>query len=227
MRKLCILTLLFDLAWFLPIAKAEGIGYVDLEQVLNTFTNAQELQRQYQELANELQLIINRHLSNYMLTSQERAEFKGLIAKTTLTESERKRLEELENLAAGRQRELQELENQQNLTDTQKQRLSELQGLRSAADIDINTIVKEYQDQLNKKRDELTTKMEKDIKDKLAKLGITVKENEDVTPYIKQAVDKAIAQVAKAKNLSLVLSNQVVLFGGVDITAEVIKAINK
>lgn len=226
-KKVVIVALMLFVFCAVSLAQAPGVGYVDLERVLNNFTNAQELQKQYQELASNLQNIVNRHLSNFMLTSEERVEFKQLIAKPTLTESEKKRLEELENLAAGRQRELQELENLQNLTDAQKQRLTELQGLRNQASSDIDAVVKEYNDQLNRKRDELTAKMEGDIKSKLAKLGITVKENEDLTVYIKQAVDKAIAEVAKANNLSLVLSSQVVLFGGVDITDKVIKALNK
>lgn len=226
-KKVVIVALMLFVFCTVSLAQALGVGYVDLERVLNNFTNAQELQKQYQELASNLQNIVNRHLSNFMLTSEERVEFKQLIAKPTLTESEKKRLEELENLAAGRQRELQELENLQNLTDAQKQRLTELQGLRNQASSDIDAVVKEYNDQLNRKRDELTAKMEGEIKSKLAKLGITVKENEDLTVYIKQAVDKAIAEVAKANNLSLVLSSQVVLFGGVDITDKVIKALNK
>lgn len=226
MKKL-LLALFIGLLCFLPQARTEGIGYVDLEKVLNTFTNAQEFQKQFQDLANNLQQIVNLHLSNYMLTSQERTEFKQLAVKTSLTDSEKNRLQELENLAASRQKELQELENLQNPTDAQKQRLSELQGIRDAASKDIDAIVKEYNDQLNQRRDELTKKMENDIKAKLAKLGVTVKENEDLSLYIKQAVDKAIAQVAKANNLTLVLSNQVVLFGGVDITDKVIQALTK
>lgn len=227
MRKVLICILLLFFLWFVPSAKTEGVGRVDLEKVYNTFTNAQEFQRQFQELANNLQDIVNRHLSNYMLTSPERAEFKQLIGKTVLTDSEKQRLQELENLAAGRQREIQELENLQNPTEAQKQRLSELQGLRNQASSDIDAIVREYNDQLNQKRGELTAKMEGDIKNKLAKLGITVKENEDLTVYIRQAVDKAIAEVAKANNLSLVLNSQAVLFGGVDITDKVIKALTK
>jgi len=227
MKKLCIISLLCGLVCLLPQAKAEGVGYVDLEKVLNTLTNADESQKQFQDLATNLQQIVNLHMSNYMLTSQERGEFKQLLDKTTLTDSEKKRLQELENLAAGRQKELQELENLQNPTDAQKQRLTELQSLRDAAYKDIDAIVKQYNEQLNQRRTELTSKMESDLKNKLAKLGITVKENEDITLYIKQAVDNAIAQVAKANNLSLVLSNQVVLFGGVDITDKVIQALQK
>jgi len=229
MRKVFLGVLLLCLSLLLPSAMAEGIGYVDLEKVLNSFTNVQELQNQFQELANNLQQIVNLHMSNFMLTSQERAEFKQLITKTNLTDSEKQRLQELEKLSTDRQKELQELENLKNLSDAQKQRLSELQGIRDTASKDIDAIVKEYNDQLNQKRQELTSKMENDIKNKLAKLGITVKEgsNEDLTPYIKQAVDKAIADVAKANNLSLVLSSQAVLFGGVDITDKVIQALNK
>jgi len=229
MRKVFFGVLLLCLSLLLPSAMAEGIGYVDLEKVLNSFTNAQELQNQFQELANNLQQIVNLHMSNFMLTSQERAEFKQLIAKTNLTDSEKQRLQELEKLSTDRQKELQELENLKNLSDAQKQRLSELQNIRDTASKDIDAIVKEYNDQLNQKRQELTSKMENDIKNKLAKLGITVKEgsNEDLTTYIKQAVDKAIADVAKANNLSLVLSSQAVLFGGVDITDKVIQALNK
>lgn len=229
MRKVFLGVLLLCLSLLLPSAMAEGIGYVDLEKVLNSFTNARELQNQFQELANNLQQIVNLHMSNFMLTSQERAEFKQLITKTNLTDSEKQRLQELEKLSTDRQKELQELENLKNLSDAQKQRLSELQSIRDTASKDIEAITKEYNEQLNQKYQELTSKMENDIKSKLAKLGITVKEgsNEDLTSYIKQAVDKAIADVAKANNLSLVLSSQVVLFGGVDITDKVIKALNK
>ncbi|MBC7328467.1 OmpH family outer membrane protein [bacterium] len=227
MKKVFVFVLFVALAFLPQMARAEGIGRVDIDKVVNSFTNAEEFQKQYQDVLNNLQQVLNLHQSNLMLTSQERAEFKQLISKTTLTDSEKQRLQELENIATGRLKELQELENNRNLNDTQKQRLTELQNIRDAASKDIDAIVQEYNNQLNQKREELSKKMESQLREKLAKLGITVKENEDITPYIKQAIDKAIEQVAKENNLSVVLSSQVVFYGGVDITDKVIKALNK
>jgi len=149
------------------------------------------------------------------------------LAKPNLTDSEKKRLQELETLASDRQKELQNLENLQNPNDTQKQRLNELQTLRQTASKDIDAIVQDYNNQLNQKRQEIINKLDQDIRTRLQKLGISVKEGEDLGTYIDQAIRKAIEQVAKANNLSLVLSNQAVLYGGVDITDKVIQALNK
>ena len=209
MKKLFTMTALFCLTLLLPKARAQEIGYVDMQKILNEFTKAEEAQKQLQDFANSLQEIINRHLSNFMLTSQEREELKQLIAKPNLTDSEKKRVQELETLASERQKELQNLENLQSPTDTQKQRLTELQNIRTAAQKDIDAVVQEYNNKLNQKRQEILDKLEKDIRARLQKLGITVKENEDLGPYIDQAVRKAVEQVAKANKLSIVLSNHV------------------
>jgi Skp family chaperone for outer membrane proteins len=227
MKKLFITIALFCLTLLLPKAQAEEIGYVDMQRVLNEFTHADEAQKQLQDYANSLQEIVNRHLSNYMLTSQEREELKQLIAKPNLTDSEKKRLQELETLASDRQKELQNLENLQNPTDAQKQRLSELQTLRQTASKDIDAVVQEYNNQINQKRQEILSKLDKDIRARLQKLGISVKENEDLGVYIDQAIRRTIEQVAKANKISLVLSNQIVLYGGVDITDKVIQALTK
>jgi Skp family chaperone for outer membrane proteins len=227
MKRLFITVPLLCLTLLLPKAQAEGIGYVDMQRVLNEFTHADEAQKQLQDYANSLQEVVNRHVSNYMLTSQERDELKQLIAKPNLTDSEKKRLQELETLASDRQKELQNLENLQNPTDTQKQRLNELQTLRQTASKDIDAVVQEYNNQLNQKRQEILGKLDQDIRARLQKLGISIKENEDLGPYIDQAIRRAIEQVAKANNISLVLSNQVVLYGGVDITDKVIQGLTK
>jgi Skp family chaperone for outer membrane proteins len=227
MKKLFITIALFCLTLLLPKAQAEEIGYVDMQRVLNEFTHADEAQKQLQDYANSLQEIVNRHLSNYMLTSQEREELKQLIAKPNLTDSEKKRLQELETLASDRQKELQNLENLQNPTDAQKQRLSELQTLRQTASKDIDAVVQEYNNQINQKRQEILSKLDKDIRARLQKLGISVKENEDLGVYIDQAIRRTIEQVAKANKISLVLSNQIVLYGGVDITDKVIQGLTK
>jgi len=227
MKRLLFAIPLLCLTLLLPKAQAEGVGYVDMQRVLNAFTHADDAQKQLQDYANSLQEIINRHVSNYMLTTQEREELKQLLAKPNLTDSQKKRLQELETLASDRQKELQNLENLQNLNDTQKQRLNELQTLRQTASKDIDAIVQDYNNQLNQKRQEIINKLDQDIRTRLQKLGISVKEGEDLGTYIDQAIRKAIEQVAKANNLSLVLSNQVVLYGGVDITDKVIQALNK
>ena len=227
MKRLLFAIPLLCLTLLLPKAQAEGVGYVDMQRVLNAFTHADDAQKQLQDYANSLQEIINRHMSNYMLTTQEREELKQLLAKPNLTDSEKKRLQELETLASDRQKELQNLENLQNPNDTQKQRLNELQTLRQTASKDIDAIVQDYNNQLNQKRQEIINKLDQDIRTRLQKLGIRVKEDEDLGTYIDQAIRKAIEQVAKSNNLSLVLSNQVVLYGGVDITDKIIQALNK
>ncbi|MGB9607091.1 MAG: hypothetical protein ACPL7E_01000, partial [bacterium] len=128
MKKLFTSAALLCLMLLLPHARAEEIGYVDVQKVLNEFTKADQAQKQLQDYVNSLQEVINKHTSNFMLTSQEREELKQLLSKPSLSDSEKKRLQELETLASDRQKELQSLENQQNLTDAQKQRLTELQN---------------------------------------------------------------------------------------------------
>jgi Skp family chaperone for outer membrane proteins len=227
MKRLLFAIPLLCLTLLLPKAQAEGIGYVDYQKVVNAFTHADEAQKQLQDFAANLRDIVNRHQSDLMLTTQEREELKQLLTKQNLTDSEKKRLQELETLASDRLKELQNLENLQNLTEAQKQRLNELQTLRQTASKDIDAVVQEYNNQINQKGQELWSQLEKDIRARLEKLGISVKEGEDLTIYIDQAIRKAIEQVAKANNLSLVLSNQVVLYGGVDITDKVIQALTK
>lgn len=229
MKKfVAVLTLLLGMSLF-QRAGAQGIsiGYVDFSEIYNQFTNLPAAQNQLQELTNSLQQSLNLHISYFMLTTQEREELKQLLAKSSLTDADKKRIDELEQLAVSREKELQQLENTANPTEQQKKRLEELQNLRQTASRDIDAIRQEYDNRAKQKQNELLQEMEKNIRAKLQKLGINPKEGEELDPYIFQALQKVIGDVAKANNISIVLDKRAVLFGGVDLTQKVIQALNK
>jgi len=96
---------------------------------------------------------------------------------------------------------------QQELADAQKK----LEDARKAgkSDAEINKMQKKYEDELKPKKSRVEA-LDRELSGK-----------------IKKQIESVIAQVAKSKGIPTVVDKQVILYGGTDITSDVLARLNK
>jgi len=182
---------------------APKIGVVDLDKV---HTNAPRI-KQYWDEINNLKTGLEKKLEirslNMLLSGNEIEELMNLKTKTAaLTDAEKNRVKELVTAQEARATELQTLEQTKDPNDTQKARLKELQDARKNSSTAGEAITKDYDTMLKSKVDELDKKAEVDLRD-------------------------VITKVAVAKGLGIVVAKDAVLYGGIDITDDVIGKLDR
>jgi Skp family chaperone for outer membrane proteins len=181
-----------------------AFGSVNVDQVLN---ESKARQRDLQELNGLLGNLrkVNESLqrgSGVFLSEAELRELAGLYEKATPTDAEKKRIAALETSGDTRKAELARLESTPQPSDEQRRRFNELGGMRQQGEQNLQQLGEDFQGRLRKREEELTTKTIAQIKD-------------------------AIGAVAKSKNLAVVFDNKVAVYTANDITADVIKQVNK
>lgn len=139
--------------------------------------------------------------SHRLLGEDEIKELVRLRSKSPLTDADRTRIDELERISKQRDEELNALSNKAELTEQERARLKELRDLANRNDANGRTLAEDYSQQIEQRKAQLSDKITADLKD-------------------------AIARVAQAKGLATVVDKIAVLYGGVDITDDVIKALN-
>ena len=198
------------------VANAAGVGLVDYGKA-STESNLyksydQQIQRYHSELAAEFA----EFQSTSYLTSAELSELNALKAKTAQTEAEKTRVAELEGLTKKRNQRLLELQQKTNPTEAEAAELTDLTRTDRAA-----------ADQLQKKDSELAAKFSQ--------------RNAEYATDVAAKVKEAVAAVAKDKQLDLVFAKEltmpdrqgnaltlpIVLYGGTDITDDVLAKLNK
>ena len=132
-------------------------------------------------------------------------EFKKLAAlyeKDPPTEAEKKEIAQLEQAGDSRKAEVARLQSTPQPTPDQNKRLNELNGISQQGNQNLQQLSDEFQARLRKREEELTTKT------------IAV-------------IREAVGVVAKTKGLAVVFDNKVALYTANDITADVVKQVNK
>ncbi|MDH7569392.1 MAG: OmpH family outer membrane protein [Armatimonadota bacterium] len=188
------------------------IGVVDMEKVSQ---QAEPVKNAYKEL-NDTQERLMRNLQELdqyaYLSAAELREFAAILdTPGELSQGQKLRSGELKQLANDREKEWQQLAQVANPTPEQKAKMQDLARMRNEKDTVLQEIQKKYQATLNTKAQE-------------------------ILPKLSKQVDDVIAAVAKDQKLAIVLSRkvttptggeEVVLYGGVDISDEIIKRLNK
>lgn len=112
----------------------------------------------------------------------------------------------------------------------------ELQSFKENLDKDTLNKSKQLEDAKAKKigdaklkemQDKFQTEIENKRKEGLALREKKQKDLEDMSTKLKQEIDDIIKTVAKEKQVDVVVDKQLILFGGTDITEDVIKSLNK
>jgi Skp family chaperone for outer membrane proteins len=129
-------------------------------------------------------------------------ELAGLYEKDQPSDTEKKRIAELEAIGDSRKGEMSRLENTASPTDVQRKRFTELNSMHQQGEQNLAALTQDFESRLRTREDDLTKKA-------LA----TIRE--------------AIAVVAKQKGLAVVFDSKFALYAQVDITADVAKQVNK
>ena len=180
------------------------IASVDAQKLFAEYkvrkTSSDEIERLQQNLRQVLERLESN--SAVFLTETEIRELSGLLEKTQQTDADKVRISALETKARDASGELTRLQNTTSPTEPQTARLRELTALRQKGAQAAQTLGQSFQTRLQERRETLGQKVVEDVR-------------------------VAIAKVAAAKNLALVFSNEVALFSANDITADVLKELNR
>lgn len=190
-----------------PKAKPTGaeVPYVDFPDVQRAYQKTgafakyqQQIRDRIKQYGDEMKVLAQLRYS----TEAERAEALELQAKTNPSNKEKARLEELMGKADKIDNEIASLSQKMMPTDADTKRLKELSQLRTDAARDLAKAEADRRDQIRKLDLEIATKIENEI------LAL-------------------VAKYAKDEKLPLIYERRAVLFGGQDLTPEVIKKLPK
>ncbi len=183
-------------------AQSPSVGVVDMERVAAEYRAMQQLNRQFQDFQRQQETLLQRHQRAQMLADSERQEYFDLLDKSAPTQEAANRIASLERLSAERSRTLTTLRETTDRTPEQDQELERLAALHE------------------RRTDELLALHGAVEQTVLAKY-------EELSKIITDSVNAAVKQTAEAKGLTLVLRKEVVLFGGADITDDVLARLNE
>jgi len=182
-----------------------SVGYVDLAQVTEKIkdtdewkVNIQKFEAERGKKRNEIENLAKIRF----LSKAERDELSNLQAKNKPTDGEKNRIKDLEEKSTKLDQEYQKLAMTEKPNETESKRLQELTTLREKASGDL-------QEEYDRRAADLQ-KMEAQMLDDM-----------------QQKILKIVGQVSEKQNLALVVDRQAILFGGQDITKDVLEKLPK
>jgi Skp family chaperone for outer membrane proteins len=183
-------------------ASTPSWGVVDMDRVSGEYKGMQVLNQQFQEFQKQQEGQVQRHQKNRLLFDDEQREYLDLCAPTAAPTAERdKRLADLEKLSDERSRRLLDLGQKKDRTPDEEQEYQKL-------------------DRVYKQRTDEGNALQGDAqKAVLAKY-------EEFSRIITDSVNTAVKAVAQEKKLPIVVRKEIVLYGGLDISEEVIAKLN-
>jgi outer membrane protein len=180
---------------------ANNVGFVDIQKVFfecnDAKTGTAALQAEGDTLKKQLEKMAERSL----LTDDQRAEAEKLDVVAKPSDAQQKRLSELNAEAKKYEDELKTLQQVTTPDETQKVRLTELTNRQRQTVQKLQELQQKYSSTLNTK-------------------------NQDLSAKIQDKIKTAIEQVGKTKGYSTIVDKQVILYGGMDLTDEVLKVVN-
>lgn len=179
------------------------VGKIDMERVFKEYMLYQQLTEQFNGFAQKLVSRLEQRSKRYsLLLDEEWGRLVELLDKgAAATPAERAALQELQKLNNDRDVELAKLEGLPEFTDAQKKRFQELAAKRTQARQGIEEMKLRVKQQIDERDAELTAQFNGKLQ-------------------------AAVEQVADELKLQVVVQSQVVLFGGIDITDQVITSLN-
>jgi Skp family chaperone for outer membrane proteins len=178
-----------------------SVGFVDLGLVTDKLKQSQEwlvMVKQFEDNRSKFRTEMTDLTKVRYLSQQERAEFNNLKAKPKPSDSENARIKDLEGKSNKLDQEFQTLAGLEKPTKEQDDRLKEIAATREKALIMLK-------DEEQKRAQELDQ----------MHVGMLDKQQEKIL--------KIVGQVAQNKDLEMVVDRQLVLYGGQDVTPDVLK----
>lgn len=194
-----------------PAEEAPSLGVIDMGQLFNEYQEYQQANREYQEyqqkLVNQFQARLNLRRQHFMLTSDEYGELETLLLKgNDLTEADRKRVQELQSVTPRLREELAKLQSKAELSEAEKARKKELVDKQNAGLQELEERSKDFERLIQEKMRE---------------------RDAEVSAKLRAKIDAMIARIAQENKLVMVFNKDSVLYGGVDITDQVVKRLNE
>ena len=180
----------------------QKIGIVDIQRVYKDAPRIKQYMEELDGVKQTLTAKLDIRAQNMMLDENEIKELIDLKTKANPTAADTARIKQLTDLERAKDDEIKKLQETKDLNEQQKARLKELQDLMQKSKDTGNALIKDYDAQYQSKMQELQGKVDTEL----------------------QAV---INKVAEAKSLTLVFDKAGVLYGGTDITDDVINRLDR
>jgi Skp family chaperone for outer membrane proteins len=181
--------------------QALKLGVVDMAKVLDGYKAFKDADAEYKKLLSARQAQLQDRMAVRLLSEEELKEYQNVQAVVAPSEEQKKRMEQLRAVAQTREDELTGLQRVASPTDEQKKRLTELQTLGDKSSQEISTLQQRLSDEINQRNKELSEQLNKKI-------------------------EAALEAVAKEKRMDYILAKDAVLYGGRDLTDEVLAKLN-
>lgn len=172
------------------------IGVVDTQRIYSDASRIKQYREELDGFKQTLAAKLDIRAQNMMLDENEIRELIDLKVKVKPTDTETARIKAITDIERAKGEEFKKLQETKDINDQQKARLKELQDLEAKSKQTGNALIKDYEAQVQSKAGELQTKIDADL---LA----------------------AVTKVAEAKALTMILDKAGVLFGGIDVTDDV------
>lgn len=188
-----------------PIWAAEpaaGWGVVDMVRVATEYQGMHELERQFQQFQREQDQILDGRYKTRVLYDDERQEFFDLLDMGAPTEENTARLAELAGLSDKRENRLLELRQKKERTAGEEEEYRQLTGVYDQRMGELAALQATLQQARELKRAELNT-------------------------VLTDSVNGAVKAVAEEKGLPIVVRKEIVLYGGTDVTDDVLTKLNE
>ncbi|MDO8585827.1 MAG: OmpH family outer membrane protein [Armatimonadota bacterium] len=178
------------------------VGIVDVSRVEDEYVEVKNAVSQVDTMKNSLASILKMRQKYSLLPAQELDELEKLTGMEKPEEKDNARVQEITKKGDDLAAELEALRNKKEPTDQDKARLNELTDLSRKATSDVEARRAQYDTDLQNKA--------KDLFDKA-----------------NEKMNAAIAELARQKGLWTVLAKPFVLWGGADLTNDLIEKLNK
>jgi outer membrane protein len=174
-----------------------------MQRVVNEYQQLAKENEDFRRFVRSLDEDLKARYAMRFLPPEEQEEYAKLVKKgASATPEEQKRMRELEEKGKQLERRVEELRQKSNPTDAEKQELNQLQQRELETQGRLEQLRKEYERQIQERNRMLSDRLDQNIRN-------------------------AISFIAGQKGLKMVLDQSMVLFGGIDITNEVLAKLNE
>lgn len=177
------------------------IGMVDVQRAFDEYKNTKASNEEINRLAATFMRELEVREKHRHLSEADMAELVRLATLANPSTEDRNKLQQLENRSKQLDEEFNALVQKADLSEAERQRQVELRNNRSRNEQNYRNLQEDYLEQLEKRKNELSSKITEDIR-------------------------QAIEKVAQQQGLATVVDKIAILYGGKDVTDEVIKVLN-
>lgn len=177
------------------------IGMVDVQRAFDEYKNTKASNDEINKLAASFMKELEVREKHRHLSEADMAELVRLSTLANPSTDDRTKLQQLESKSKQLDENFNALVQKADLTEAERQQQVELRNNRNRNEQNYRNLQEDYLDQLEKRKNELSSKITEDIR-------------------------LAIEKVAQQQGLATVVDKIAILYGGKDVTDEVIKVLN-